>query len=475
MKLPAALLSLLAVILLPMLQQEFMNACPRLSRGLLRLASRAIPATHRARYLEEWLAELEELEGLQLTMLATAARILLFAPTTGWALRGSLGLQPAPAPPAGGSLPRNRPLTWRPSSASQPRVLAVVVNHNGRPFLRKTFGSLARQTRPVDDVVVVDLGSVDGSDRWAQSRLGGDAVIQVNGTYGEAVMSMALDEKRAGAIDWLWLLHADSAPEPDALERLLEEVTGRTGVCVAGPKLVDWNQPDRLLEVGWSVDRTGRAISPIDQDEVLDQGQHDQVRDVFFVSTPGMLVHRGALLGSDGFDQRMLGGREDLDLCWRLHLLGGRVLVVPAARVLHAGRRPHSHGTPGPDYLVERDTVAAMLKATTPRRLPLVLLLALGGALNRALALAVTGRPRGALQVLGAWGWNAKQLPATLAHRRRLQARRKINDAALRPLRAPGTYRLHRAAVRLLECRDRLIGDPGSRKPYRASFWEPPP
>jgi hypothetical protein len=188
-----------------------------------------------------------------------------------------------------------------------------------------------------------------------------------------------------------------------------------------------------------------------------------------------MLVHRGALLGSDGFDQRMLGGREDLDLCWRLHLLGGQVLVVPAARVLHAGRRPHSHGTPGPDYLVERDTVAAMLKATTPRRLPLVVLLALGGALNRALALAVTGRPGGALQVLGAWGWNTKQLPTTLAHRRCLQARRKINDAALRPLRAPGTYRLHRAAVRLLECRDRLIGDPGSRKPYRASFWEPPP
>jgi GT2 family glycosyltransferase len=313
-------------------------------------------------------------------------------------------------------------------------VLAVVVNHNGQPFLRKAFGSLARQTRPIDDVVVVDLGSVDGSDRWAQSRLGGDAVIQVKGTFGEAVMSMALDEARAGAIDWLWLLHADSAPEPDALERLLEEVTGRSGVCVAGPNLVDGNQPDRLLEVGWSVDRTGRAISPIDRDEVLDQGQHDQVRDVFFVSTPGMLVHRGALLGCGGFDQRMLGGREDLDLCWRLHLLGGRVLVVPGARVLHAGRRPHSHGTPGPDYLVERDTVAAMLKATTPRRLPLVLLLALGGALTRALALGVTGRPGGALRVLGAWGWNAKQLPTTLAHRRGLQARRKIPDAALRPL-----------------------------------------
>jgi hypothetical protein len=87
----AAVVSLLGAILLPMVQQEFMNACPRMARRLVRLAARVIPPAHRARYREEWLAELEELEGLQLAMLATAARILLFAPTTGWALRGSRG------------------------------------------------------------------------------------------------------------------------------------------------------------------------------------------------------------------------------------------------------------------------------------------------------------------------------------------------------------------------------------------------
>jgi hypothetical protein len=88
---PAAALSLLGAILLPMVQQEFMNACPHMARGLVRLAARLIPPAHRARYRQEWLAELDELEGLQLTMLATAARILLFAPTTGRALRASRG------------------------------------------------------------------------------------------------------------------------------------------------------------------------------------------------------------------------------------------------------------------------------------------------------------------------------------------------------------------------------------------------
>ena len=51
--------------------------------------------------------------------------------------------------------------------ASQPRVIAIVVNHNGRAFLRDTFRGLAAQTRPIDDVLVVDTGSTDGSADWA--------------------------------------------------------------------------------------------------------------------------------------------------------------------------------------------------------------------------------------------------------------------------------------------------------------------
>jgi hypothetical protein len=89
-------------------------------------------------------------------------------------------------------------------------------------------------------------------------------------------------------------------------------------------------------------------------------------------------------------------------------------------------------------YLVERHTIAAMLKATSLRRLPLALPLAIAGAVARAASLALTGRPGDALGVLWAWGWNVKELPVTLIHRRRMQQRRMVDDNALAPLRAPG-------------------------------------
>ena len=337
--------------------------------------------------------------------------------------------------------------------ANEPRVIAVVVNHNGRPFLREVFRGLAAQTRAIDDILIVDTGSDDGSAEWARSRLGDDAVLAVRGQFGRAVMAVLRDRRTAG-IEWLWLLHDDSAPDPDALERLLEEAASRPSASILGPKLVSWTNPERLQEVGFQVDRTGRAVSPIEDDEI-DQGQHDQISDVFFVSTAGMLVRRSALVGVGGFDERMPAFRDDLDLCWRTHLTGGRVLVVPQARVRHfaaaSSRSRRSRAVNHPRYLTERHTTAAMLKATSLRKLPFALLLALLGGLVRAAGLALTGRPADALQVLGAWGWNVKELPVTLVHRRRLQRRRKVDDSALVALRAPGGQRLRALLRGLLE------------------------
>jgi GT2 family glycosyltransferase len=337
--------------------------------------------------------------------------------------------------------------------ASQPRVIAIVVNHNGRAFLRDTFRGLAAQTRAIDDVLVVDTGSTDGSADWARSRLGDDAVMAVRGQFGRAVMS-ALRDPRTSGMDWLWLLHDDCAPEPEALERLLAEGESRPSASILGPKLVSWANPDRLQEIGFSIDRTGRAVSPIEDDEI-DQGQHDQIRDVFFVNTAGMLVRRGALLNVGGFDERMPAFRDDLDLCWRTHLTGGRVLVVPQARVRHfaaaASRSRRTRAVSHPRYLIERHTTATMLKATSLRKLPVALLLAIVGALVRAASLALTGRPADALQVLWAWGWNVKELPVTIVNRRRLQRRRKVDDSALAALRAPGGQRLRALLRGMLE------------------------
>lgn len=87
---------------------------------------------------------------------------------------------------------------------------------------------------------------------------------------------------------WLWLLHDDCAPEPDALAHLLRVVENEQElgheVAVVGPKLRGWYDRRALLEVGVTIANSGRRWTGLDRRE-QDQGQHDHVHPVLAVST----------------------------------------------------------------------------------------------------------------------------------------------------------------------------------------------
>ena len=131
-------------------------------------------------------------------------------------------------------------------------------------------------------------------------------------------------------MDWLWLLHDDCAPEPEALERLLAEAESRPSASILGPKLVSWTNPDRLQEIGSrSTGRAGRC--PRSRTTRSTRASTTRSATCSSSTPPGCWSAAGALLNVGGFDERMPAFRDDLDLCWRTHLTGGRVLVVPQA------------------------------------------------------------------------------------------------------------------------------------------------
>ena len=109
------------------------------------------------------------------------------------------------------------------------------------------------------------------------------------------------------------------------------------------PKLVSWDDPDRLLHVGMAVDKGGAVVDRVEPGEV-DHGQHDAVRDVFLAPGGCTLVRADLFAELGGFDPDVFVMGEDLDLCWRAQIAGARVLVAPQARVRHlellaSGRR----------------------------------------------------------------------------------------------------------------------------------------
>jgi len=224
--------------------------------------------------------------------------------------------------------------------SGRPRVTAVLVAANGGEQVDRTLDALVAQTRHPDNLVVVDLGSTDGST--ADIALGGSAGLvrlPAGRPFGEAVAraerEAPLAEDVAPADEWLWVLGHDNAPAPTALEAMLSAVEIAPSVVVAGPKLVSPDDPSVIRAFGESTTRTGRSITLV-QDE-LDQGQHDRDTDVLGVAAAGMLVRRSVFRELGGFDPALPDVDAALDLCIRARLAGHRVAVVPDARVASAG------------------------------------------------------------------------------------------------------------------------------------------
>ncbi len=91
------------------------------------------------------------------------------------------------------------------------------------------------------------------------------------------------------------LLHDDVALDPDAVTRLVEAtmIPGVEHVGIVGAKIVDWDRPRVLRDVGRSADRFGHPFSSLQPDE-LDQGQFDRVLEVLTVDGCAMLIARDA-------------------------------------------------------------------------------------------------------------------------------------------------------------------------------------
>ncbi|WP_103063626.1 glycosyltransferase [Actinomyces qiguomingii] len=178
-------------------------------------------------------------------------------------------------------------------------------------------------------------GSADGS-MTSSGQLTGPtgAMSPISDTEVRRVASTDVPPADNSDGAWLWLLHDDSAPEPDCLGRLLAAVHTARSVALAGPKQVDWDRPHELLEVGLRTTASARRANDVVEGEV-DQGQHDDRSDMLAVGTAGALINRVIWDQLDGTSPAFPVFDDGLELSRAVRLAGHRVVVVPNAVIRH--------------------------------------------------------------------------------------------------------------------------------------------
>ncbi|MFD7169201.1 glycosyltransferase family 2 protein [Streptomyces violascens] len=358
-------------------------------------------------------------------------------------------------------------------------VTAVVVSHDGARWLPDVLAGLLGQERPVQNAYAADTGSADDSARLVTEALGAERVLHLarRTGFGAAVEEAArtapvlgpeelpylkrpsgwdpvsrtwrddsydLPELPHGEpVQWLWLLHDDCAPEPDALAELLRVADSNPYAAIVGPKLRGWYDRKQLLEVGVSIAHSGRRWTGLDRRE-QDQGQHDQVRPVLSVSSAGMLIRRDVWDELGGFDRRLPLMRDDVDLCWRAHAAGHTVLVAPDAAVRHAEAAARERRTVdcagrsvvNPHRVDKAGAVYTMLVNSRPVLLPYVLLRIVIGTLLRTVAYLVGKVPGQAVdEVMGLFGTLLR--PGRILAGRKRRGKSGVEASELRPLFPP--------------------------------------
>lgn len=325
-----------------------------------------------------------------------------------------------------------------PAIAELPSVVAVLVTEDPDERFDAAMASLAAQDYPSLTVLVVDAGARDD----LTSRIAGVLPEAFIRTLERPTTFAAAANEALAAVEganYLLFCADDVELAEDAVSLLVEEAV-RSNAGVVGPKFVDDERPDVLLEVGLGVDKLG-VPSPLVEAGELDHEQYDAVRDVFALPVATLLIRADLWAELEGFESSFGDDVAEIDLCWRVRLAGARALVVPDAVV----RRPWTALTErfGPDPDAARrsepqERLRMLIRNYSAVSLLRVLPQAAAVAAFQAVALAVMGRGRRSWAVVTAWFWNLRHLGSTLGERRVRQGVRAVPDSDVRSLQIRG-------------------------------------
>jgi len=309
-----------------------------------------------------------------------------------------------------------------------PRVKVIVTLVEGAD-LEAALATVDRQVyEGVHEVVVI--GDTNGDLPGGVSRMA---------TLEEAIAVTGAE------VDYLWILHSDARPRPDALAALVWELD-RNEASLGGSKLLFAGTRDELESIGSATDVFGDPYTGLDEGEI-DLQQYDVVREVAFVSSVSMLVRRDLAQGLRGLDELLEPVAAGLDFSQRARLAGGRVITVPSSEVYHQARCEEKAG----GWREEAGRLRAMLKAYRPITLLWVVPFEILVSVLDSLANLILFRWRVGARHLISWLWNIRHLPSTIAERRRFRQVRAVGDEELFRFQSRGSVRLREVGSELTD------------------------
>jgi len=243
-----------------------------------------------------------------------------------------------------------------------PFVSVVIPNWNGKKHLEVCLLSLMAQTHTNFEIIIVDNGSSDQSVEFVKKNYSSVKLISNSDNLGfaKATNQGIIDALKNKNVKYIATLNNDTRVKAKWLEELVKVAESDVNIGSCQSKMLNFYQPNIIDTIGIRIFKsfsvTGRGQGEIDQ------GQYDEVEEIFGACAGAALYKREMLLKIGLFDENFFAYLEDVDLAWRAHLAGWKCMYVPAAIVYHVHSATGGHKSSFSRYMGSRNRVWLIIK-----------------------------------------------------------------------------------------------------------------
>jgi GT2 family glycosyltransferase len=175
------------------------------------------------------------------------------------------------------------------------------------------------------------------------------------------------------ATDYFVLLNSDVEVTPDWLQPVISLLESDKTIAACQPKIKSYYQRTKFEYAGAGggfIDFLGypfcrgRVFEAVEED----YGQYNDVVPVFWATGACLVIRAAAYEQAQGLEPAFFAHMEEIDLCWRLQLLGYKIMYHGQSEIYHVGGGTLPKTNPRKTYLNFRNGLALLYKNVAPQK-----------------------------------------------------------------------------------------------------------
>jgi len=221
------------------------------------------------------------------------------------------------------------------------KISVVILNWNSRKLLEKFLDNVIKNSLSENcSVYIADNGSTDDSCEYIRRNHPDVTLIELGKNYGFAEgYNQALQRVES---EYYVLLNSDVEVSPGWLDPVIDYMDSNPEAVACQPKILSYRERNRFEYAGAAGGYIDKYGYPFCRGRIMnfteeDNGQYDDVRQIFWASGACMFIRSSIWKEAGGFDSDFFTHMEEIDLCWRINASGYKIIYIPSSVVYHIG------------------------------------------------------------------------------------------------------------------------------------------